>query len=237
MRRLPPTMLLVSPGNLSREDASRGGAGALESLPQRAREAFRAGAQGLLLREPQLEDGAFLALARELRGLMDREVPGGWLGLHDRAHLAAAAGADGLHLAGSSLGVAEARTVVGASLAIGVSTHDGDGPARWEGADYAMHAPVFPPNSKHGEAAPLGAQGLARFCGACSLPVWALGGITAERLPELSRSGAAGAAGIGAVWSGDLDPGAEGPGRLGRRVGALVEAAAAALGLPPGDPR
>lgn len=199
-RRLPPSLLVLSPGRLARGGAGGAAGEALGRFPALVREALEGGAGGLLLREPALEDGAYLTLALELRALMDREAPGCWLGVHDRVHLAAASGADAVHLAGHSLSPGAAREVVGDRLAIGVSTHDGDGDARWAGADFALHAPVFPPTSKHGGAPTLGPEGLESFCAACPLPVWALGGIGPEVMPALRGTGAVGAAAIGAVW-------------------------------------
>lgn len=202
-RRLPPSLLVLSPGRLSRGPAGSAESEALARFPALAREALAGGARGLLLREPALEDGAFLALATELRALLDLESPGAWLGVHDRVHLAAAVEADGVQLAGHSLGAAAAREVVGDEVAIGVSTHAGDGAARWAGADFALHAPVFPPNSKHAGGEALGPEGLRAFCQSCPLPVWALGGVGPEVMAGLVGTGAAGAAAIGAVWGSD----------------------------------
>jgi thiamine-phosphate diphosphorylase len=220
-RRLPPSILVLSPGRLSRGPAGSAEADALRRFPAVVRELVAGGARGLLLREPNLEDGAFLQLAIELRGLIEREAPGTWLGLHDRAHLVSAAGADGVHLAGHSLGARSVRPLVGEGTAIGVSTHDGDGPERWDGADFALHAPVFSPNSKHSAGPTLGPEGLRAFCASCPLPVWALGGVAPEVMASLRGTGAAGAAAIGAIW-GDGDCGTNGG--LRGRVESLVAA-------------
>ena len=222
-RRLPPSMLVISPGSLTMGARGSGAEQDLALFPGRAREVLRAGASGLLLREPDLEDGPLLELALELRALIDREAPGAWLGLHDRAHLVQAAGADGAHLAGGSLPVAEARRVLGDRVTLGVSTHQGDPEERWSGADYALHAPIFSPHSKDLEGEALGPSGLRAFCADCRIPVWALGGVDAQRLPELDGAGAAGAAAIGAVWG--LGHAAA-DGGLGSRVRTLTDAAA-----------
>ncbi|MGB0331079.1 MAG: thiamine phosphate synthase [Planctomycetota bacterium] len=220
---------MLSPGRLSRGPAGSAEVDALRRFPALVRELVAGGARGLLLREPDLEDGAFLRLAIELRGLLEREAPGSWLGLHDRAHLASAAGADGVHLAGHSLGAASVRLLVGEGTAIGVSTHAGDGPDRWEGADFVLHAPVFSPNSKPSAGPTLGPEGLRAFCASCPVPVWALGGVAPEVIPSLRATGAAGAAAIGAIW-GSGDCGASGS--LRARSESLVAAGRATF--PPG---
>lgn len=232
MRRLPPPLLAVSPGTLARGPVGGARAARLAAFPRAIGALVAAGVRGLLLREPHLEDGAFLALARSARAVLEADGDGLWLGIHDRVHLAAAAGADGVQLAGSSLAAAEARAVVGPSLSIGVSTHDGDGPERWEDADFVLHAPVFQPLSKAGTAPPVGPDGLEAFCSSCDLPVWALGGVDLEGLQRLGGTGASGAACIGAIWG---RPGAEGePARPAASVPGLVAAARETFGGPEG---
>ncbi len=66
--------------------------------------------------------------------------------------------------------------------------------ARW-GADAALLSPVYATASKPG-ARPLGPLRFARMARRAPLPVYALGGITAARIPALSHAGAAGFAGI-----------------------------------------
>ncbi|MEM9380919.1 MAG: thiamine phosphate synthase [Planctomycetota bacterium] len=122
------------------------------------------------------------------------------------ASLARAAGADAAHVGGRSLRAEDARRVLVDDLVLGVSTHDADDASTWSGADFALHAPVFPPVSKEATSEVLGPQGLARFVARCDLPVWACGGITAERLDALEGTGARGAAVIGAVWGTDASP-------------------------------
>jgi len=152
---------------------------------------------GVLLREPGLGDRATLALARELAALL--EPVGGWLGVHDRAHLAAAVGAAAVHLGFRSLPVAAAREVVGEKVALGISTHAGDGPALWEGADYRFFGPVFETPSKHGLLVPTGIEGLEEACSDSELPVWALGGLAPEHARAVRAAGAAGCASLGGI--------------------------------------
>ena len=196
---LPPPFLAITPGVLER-DAGGGFTQTHDAMLRAARAAIAGGVRGLLVREPSLADGDVLRLARALREALDEVDEPTWLGLHDRVHLASAAGAQAAHVGGRSLPAAEARRVLDAGLTLGVSTHDGDDRGAWEGADYALHAPVFTPVSKHASGAALGHDGLARFVERCGLPVWAVGGITSERIGELASTGARGAAAIGAVW-------------------------------------
>ncbi len=157
------------------------------------------------LREKDLDARPLLELARELREICRRyQVP---MLINGRIDVALAAGADGVHLPSDGISPQDARKLLGPSKLIGVSTHDANEIARAaaQGADFAVFGPVFAPISKGTYAAPCGRDGLAAACRAASIPVFALGGISAASLPELRNSGAAGAAAIGAVIGAD-DP-------------------------------
>jgi thiamine-phosphate pyrophosphorylase len=184
--RLPPPLLALSPGDLGTTS------GATERFLGRARVAWSAGLRGLVLRESALQDRSYLELCTVLRGLFSAER-GGWLAVHDRAHLAAAARADGLHLAGSSLTAAELRAWLGPALALGLSTHAEDPPGTWYGADYVFHGPLGQV-PKPLARPPIGLAGLARALARCEAPVWALGGVTPELARAARRLGAHGVA-------------------------------------------
>ena len=75
----------------------------------------------------------------------------------------------------------------------------------WGYLDYALLSPVYDSISKPGYAAAFPHQQLAEALHSARVPVYALGGVTAARLPELRQLGFAGAAVLGGVWSSD-DP-------------------------------
>lgn len=187
-RRLPGRLLALTPGTLT--------PGGEQALLARARVAIAAGLDSILLREPELSDAATLALARELRMLLG---PDGWLGAHDRVHLAAAAGADAVHLGWRSLPIQVARAILDPSIAIGFSAHATDDPAAWSDADYVVFGPVFDTASKRGHLDPVGVEGLERAVRSTRTPVWALGGITPDNAATLARTGCRGIAVRGAV--------------------------------------
>jgi thiamine-phosphate diphosphorylase len=187
--RLPPALLALTPGD------------GAPDLCARVVRAAAAGLRGVLLREPRLEDRAYLALAHELARAL-APWPDAWLGLHDRPHLALAAGAAGVHLGGASLAPAQVRPWLAPALALGFSSHASDDPARWRGADYLLHAPfgVVP-----GKGAPLGPTGLAAAVRAALCPVWALGGIEPGDVAAALGAGASGVAVLRGVL-GSADP-------------------------------
>lgn len=197
-RRLPPALIGLTPGTL-REGA--GFPSVEASLVAAVRAAAAGGLSALMVREPHLEDGAFLRLARSLRAAFD-----GWLCIHDRAHLAGVVGAQGAHLTSRSLPAPAAREVVGPGLCLSTSTHAGDPTPDAALVDFALHAPVFCPHSKESAGNEIGRNGLLEALSALEVPVVALGGLDPKRLPELRGTGALGCAAIGAIWATDSAP-------------------------------
>jgi thiamine-phosphate pyrophosphorylase len=115
-----------------------------------------------------------------------------------------------VHLPADSVGIAAARKLVGPSRLIGVSTHSAAeaAAAAPAGADFAVFGPVWAPLSKPGYGPARGAESFGAACrAAAGMPLYALGGVTAERVAALGGGGPAGVAVIGAVFGAD-DPAA-----------------------------
>jgi thiamine-phosphate pyrophosphorylase len=189
-----------------------------ERLDEWLRQLAAAGVDGLELREKDLDDRALYDLARLARR---RFPPPARLLVNGRLDVALAAGADGVHLPADGVPVAPLRRRFGPRLLLGLSTHRVEEvvAAREAGADYVTFGPVYPTPGKERYGAPPGLGALARAA-AAGIPVYALGGVTLERLAEVAAAGAAGAAGI----------------RLFQEVSRLpelVRAAALAFPMPP----
>jgi thiamine-phosphate pyrophosphorylase len=109
-------------------------------------------------------------------------------------------GADGVHLPERDLGrAAELRKAEpGWWLTTAVHGEAGLRAAEVAGVDAALVSPVFPTRSGAGRPV-LGAETFERWAGASTLPLYALGGVTAARATELS--GAAGLAAVDAFTS------------------------------------
>jgi thiamine-phosphate pyrophosphorylase len=174
---------------------------------QTAEAAGRRGAVAIQLREKELDAGPLLALALELNALCRRF--GAQLLINDRVDVALAADAAGVHLPANSIGVNAARKLMGPGVLIGVSTHSREEvlAAGALGADFAVFGPVFDPLSKSATGPSTGLAGLTEACRDALIPVFALGGITPQRITELAGSGAHGAGVIGSVM-GARDPAA-----------------------------
>lgn len=146
------------------------------------------------MREPDLDDGEQLSLAAEARRAFPRP---GRLHVHRRFDIALATGADAVHLPSRGLPTAAVRRAVAGRLLVGRSTHTLEEvrAARDEEADYVIFGPIFETPSKRGLISPRGLAALADAA-AIGVPIIAIGGIDAERVGEVLRQGAAGAAAI-----------------------------------------
>ena len=119
--------------------------------------------------------------------------------VNDRADIAAAAGADGVHLTTASLPVGVIRKSFGDNFLIGVSTHSASEAlaARSGGADFAVFGPIFETPAKTIYGQPQGLDKLKAIASAMgTFPVLALGGIGVERVADCIRAGAQGTAAI-----------------------------------------
>jgi thiamine-phosphate pyrophosphorylase len=119
--------------------------------------------------------------------------------VNDRLDVALAAGAHGVHLGGQSMPADRVRAVVAPDFWVGASCHSAEDvwAAEQAGADYALLGPIFETPSKLAYGPPLGLGELQRALqGVRRVPVFALGGITVERVRECLAAGAAGVAGI-----------------------------------------
>ena len=119
--------------------------------------------------------------------------------INDRADIAAAVGADGVHLTTSSLPAEVVRRTFGDEFLIGVSTHSLEeaGNARRSGADFVVFGPVFETASKHQYGEPRGLKHLAQVASELyPFPVVALGGLAINNVAACIQAGAQGVAAI-----------------------------------------
>jgi thiamine-phosphate pyrophosphorylase len=180
------------------------------SPPEQAAAACAAGASVVQLRAKHAPDREALAWAREIREAT--RTSGALFFVNDRFDLALLCGADGVHLGQDDLPPARLPASARARLRVGRSTHTLEQlrEACAEGVDYVAFGPLFETGSK---AQPYAARGLALLAdavrAASPLPLIAIGGIDAARAREVRRTGAAGAAVIGAL-AGAADPVAAG---------------------------
>ncbi|MBA2508887.1 MAG: thiamine phosphate synthase [Nocardioidaceae bacterium] len=127
--------------------------------------------------------------------------------VNDRADVALAVDAMGTHLGNEDLPIAAVRRIAGPGHLIGGTARDPAGAAALvtAGADYLGVGPAYLTTTKAGLPAPLGPAGVAAVARAVDVPVIAIGGVTAQRAPELLAAGACGVAVVTAI-SEAVDP-------------------------------
>ena len=119
--------------------------------------------------------------------------------VNDRADVARATDAEGVHLGQDDLPVEMARQVLASGKWIGYSTHSLEQVAEADRstADYIAFGPIFPTASKDNPGPVVGLEGLREARRATRKPLVAIGGITLHDVPEIIAAGADSVAVIG----------------------------------------
>jgi len=182
-------------------DSERAGGRELADL---ARRCARGGATLIQLRDKVNETRTMVEEARAIKqALSPFGVP---FVVNDRADVALAAGADGVHLGPEDMAVEDARRLLGADAIVGLSVKsvkEADA-ARVDLIDYVGSGGVFVTLSKQQKSAPIGPAGLARIVAALhrrapELPVCGIAGIDASNAAAVIAAGADGVAVISAL--------------------------------------
>jgi len=167
-------------------------------------QALQGGADVLQLREKTLNDRELLRRARWMR---DACLNANALFIvNDRAEIAVASEADGVHLGQEELAAADARRILLPGQLLGVSTHNPDQvqQAFAEGADMIGVGPVFPSPTKSFDEFP-GLQFVQSVAAATSQPWFAIGGISFDNLAAVISAGASRIA-VASCVAGSEDP-------------------------------
>jgi thiamine-phosphate pyrophosphorylase len=158
------------------------------------------GARWFQLREKDMSAGKLLELAGQIRVVTAKH--GARLIINDRADVALAVGADGVHLPANGLPPEVVRKLVGEGLLVGVSTHSLEEARRAArgGADYITFGPLFYTPSKAAYGPPVGLEALVEVAKLePHLPILGLGGVKPGNVSEVISGGAGGVALISAV--------------------------------------
>ncbi|MBH0181209.1 MAG: thiamine phosphate synthase, partial [Nitrospira sp.] len=121
--------------------------------------------------------------------------------VNDRCDLALAVDADGVHLGQGDVPYGYARTIMGPTKLIGLSTHTMNQVKEAETLkpDYIGFGPIFKPGSKQDHDPVVGIEGLRAVRSLTARPIFAIGGITVENAGEVMTAGAHGVAVISAI--------------------------------------
>ena len=155
---------------------------------------LKKGVKMVQLREKDLPGRELYELAKEVRKLTKKYDA--LLLINERFDIALAVEADGVHLPENSFPPSVVKRI-NPSLIVGFSAHSLEGAlyAEKEGADFITLSPIFK-TSSHPDAKPIGLKTLREISQKVKIPVYALGGITWDRIKVCYKNGAYGIAGI-----------------------------------------
>ena len=183
-----------------------GGTRDIDGFCEKVERAIDGGVTLLQLREKTATSREFFELALRVKEITHKfRVP---LIINDRLDIALAVDADGLHVGQEDLPVAVARQLLGPDKILGATAATvADALAAQEaGADYLGSGAVYPTGTKPGKAL-LPMERLMQIKNAVRIPVVAIGGITAENISFVRRSGVDGVAVVSAIMD-SSDPSA-----------------------------
>lgn len=171
-----------------------------DALMDQIAAAIDGGAGIVQLREKHLDHDAFLKEAQRFVALCREK--GVVSIINDAVDIAAAVGADGVHVGQSDLAAGRAREVLGPDKLIGVSAHSVEEAlaAQAAGADYLGVGAAFVTGTK-ADAAPISRDTIRAITAAVDIPVVAIGGISRDNITELAGCGLDGVAVVSALFA------------------------------------
>ena len=165
-------------------------------------ELLDAGVTAIQLREKDLGDTELIQLAQPITELCRNYKAK--LFINTSTRVAREVGAAGVHLPANAESVEMVKARTDNKLYVGCSVHSLDAAQKreTEGADFVTYSPIYPTASKPGYGPAVGVKCLGEVAEAVKMPVFALGGITSDRVDECVAAGAFGVA----VMSGVMSP-------------------------------
>ncbi len=170
---------------------------ALPDFVERARTVAESGRVAIHIRSKGMEGRSIFLFAEAVKKVCRNTES--VVFVNDRADVAKAVGAAGLHLPSSGLSIQQARSIVGSDMWIGRSTHSAREVERAsrENADYAFLGPIWPTASHPGQPG----IGIEMLKASHGIPLLAIGGVTVERASKCAAHKAYGVAAISAIWN------------------------------------
>lgn len=169
-----------------------------KELQKTVEQAIQGGVTVVQIREKNLSSLEFFQVAGAVKVVTEKyNVP---LIVNDRADIALAVDAAGLHIGQDDLPLIAARKLLGPDKIIGVSTATLEEAllAQSQGADYLGVGAIYPTNTKD-DADSVSLPELQAIKAAVQIPVVAIGGINSSNLQAVIKTGVDGAAVVSAI--------------------------------------
>lgn len=156
--------------------------------------ALAGGVRVVQLRDKEMTFEDLVTVGREIRHLTRKS--GAMFIVNDNPYLALETGADGVHIGQEDIPIEVARDIVGPDMLIGLSTHTREQAlmAQLLPVDYIGIGPVYETKTKASPWPVVGTDTLRWARLTVSIPIVAIGGITASSIPDVVAAGAHNAA-------------------------------------------
>jgi thiamine-phosphate pyrophosphorylase len=181
------------------------------TLVDRVAAAVRGGATSVQVRLKHATPREVVEIARSIVARVPVPVI-----VNDRADIALAAGAAGVHVGEADLPVSAIRRFAPTNFIIGASLGGDAELANAKDADYVGIGPLFTTDSKGDAGKAIGIEGFRKLAGLSGRPAIAVGGVSAELAAQVMAAGGAGVAVINAIFS------ADDPERAARSIAAAI---------------
>jgi thiamine-phosphate pyrophosphorylase len=189
---------MLDPDSLTLVAITDGAERGIDDIIQRALACVRGGATMVQLRLKDADARTQVEVARALVAALPTGVP---LIMNDRADLAIASGAAGVHVGPEDLPVIAARRILGPDRIVGLSVGNDAEALDASAADYVGIGPVYATASKGDAGEAIGVGELERLAALCARPAVGVGGIEASNAAAVIAAGAHGVAVIRALFS------------------------------------
>ncbi len=165
-------------------------------------EILDAGVKAIQLREKDLDDKSLFQLAQPISAICNDY--GAHLFINSNVQVAIDVGGAGVHLPDNETAVNQVREQANNDILIGCSIHNIEIAKKREreGADFITYSPIYSTISKPDYDQVVGIEKLEKLANEVQLPLFALGGVTPNRVYECVNAGASGIA----VMSGIMGP-------------------------------
>lgn len=169
-----------------------------EKFLNKIESAIKGGISLLQLREKEKTTREYISLAKKVHNISERYgVP---LIIDDRVDVMLASGAEGVHLGGDDMTIADARKIVGNKKIIGATTKTVESAKAVceNGANYLGVGAIFPTTTKV-KTILTSVETLKEICENVPLSVFAIGGLNAENIDVLKGANIAGICAVSAI--------------------------------------
>ncbi len=164
--------------------------------------ALKAGCRIVQYREKKKDTKTMIKEAIQIKKICSNNA---FFLVNDRADVAFAVNADGIHIGQDDIPYVYAKKLLGKNKIIGITIHNVDEAIKAEnlGVDYVGVAPIFETDTKEDVQTPCGVEMIKKIRKEVNVPIVAVGGIKKNNVKEVIEAGADSIVSISPIISSD----------------------------------